>query len=62
MRAGQLWAAAAVFAAYAALAGSGADRGWSLLLPGLATLALYTGFALRRWPADAGRAGVVAVR
>ncbi len=61
IRTGQLWAAAAVFAGYAALAGSGADRGWSLLLPGVAILALYTGFALR-WPARAGRAGVAAAR
>lgn len=60
-RTGQLWAAAAVFAGYAALAGSGADRSWSLLLPGLATLTLYTGFALRRWPAGASEAGAIAV-
>ncbi len=62
LRTGQLWAAVAVFTGYAALAGSGADRGWSLLLPGLATLVLYTGFALRRWPADADRAGVTAAQ
>lgn len=62
LRAGQLWGTATVFAAYAALASSGVDRSWVLLLPGLATLALYTGFALRRWPTGASRADVVAVR
>lgn len=61
LRTGQLWATATVFAGYAALAGSGVDRSWSLLLPGLATLTLYFGFALRRWPARTGEAGAVAV-
>jgi hypothetical protein len=46
----QLWAAAAVVAACVVLEAAGVDRGWFLLVPGLATLTLYTGFALRRWP------------
>lgn len=53
LRTGQLGAAAAVIAACATLQVTGVDRGWILLAPGVATLTLYTGFALRRWPVAA---------
>lgn len=60
-RPGQLVAAAAVFAGYGVLAGSGADRGWVLLVPGLATLSLYTAFALARRPAGPARTAMALV-
>jgi hypothetical protein len=61
-RPGQLAAAAAVFAGFAVLAGSGADRSWALVVPGLAILSLYTAFALAaavRSRAEPARVAVV---